>query len=183
MVTVLVASLIDQCDHLIARSLKEVDVESVLKLNTQVADELLARFDVVILGGRPFRLPYDCPKIINVPTTVLKSGKPVLGICLGHQLIAYAHEVSADPSTRPEYGLSELIVDEINDLYVSLPRRFTVRESHNDEVEEIPQLHKPSINCYVQLLKHVEKSIYTIQYHLGVYHTKCVRVRSSVCRR
>ncbi len=56
MVTVLVVSLIDQRDHLIARSLKEVGVESVLKLNTQVADELLARFDVAVLGGRPFRL-------------------------------------------------------------------------------------------------------------------------------
>ncbi len=79
------------------------------------------------------------------------------------------------PATRPEYVLSELIVDEINDLYVSLPRRFTVWESHNDEVKEIPQNFinlAHTENCYVHSLKHVKKPIYTVQYHPEVYHMK-----------
>lgn len=65
------------------------------------ADEILAiKPDGIVLTGGPGD-PADCQITVYTLTTLVKSGIPMLGIGLGHQLIALAHGFA---TTKLKYG-------------------------------------------------------------------------------
>ena len=78
---------------------------------------------------------------------ILKAVKqeiPVLGICFGHQILAYAlgGRVGYMPG-GPEYGTVRLqITDNIkkDPLFGNLPRTFSVQESHFQSVTKLPSM-------------------------------------------
>jgi GMP synthase (glutamine-hydrolysing) len=70
---------------------------------------------------------------------IVASGTPMLGICFGHQLMAYAlgGEVQPNPRGR-EIGTVTLTVSGDDPLVVGLPPRVPVNSSHVDTVAVLP---------------------------------------------
>jgi GMP synthase (glutamine-hydrolysing) len=69
-------------------------------------------------------------------------GVPVLGVCFGHQLLAYAHGARVVRNTQGrEIGTVEVSLSEAgreDPLFHGLPERFTVQATHEDIVEQAP---------------------------------------------
>jgi GMP synthase (glutamine-hydrolysing) len=101
-------------------------------------------FDGLLITGSPRSLVDPEPWMNAAAETVRDAaaiGVPVLGVCFGHQLIAYAFgaRVRMNPNGW-EFGTSEVeLTDEgeQDPLFAGLPRRVRVNQSHRDEVWEL----------------------------------------------
>ncbi len=101
-------------------------------------------FDGFLITGSPRSLVEPEPWMHAAADTVrdaAEAGVPVLGVCFGHQLIAYAFgaRVRMNPNGW-EFGTSEVeLTDEgeVDPLFAGLPRRVRVNQSHRDEVWEL----------------------------------------------
>jgi GMP synthase (glutamine-hydrolysing) len=161
-----------QWTHRIWRVLREISCDSKIIANTTPVSEIDA--DGLILSGGAPRIAWESPKLGNCIDYLEHFRGPILGECVGLQLMAVHFGGKAGPSVIPEYGLSRLIVVEENDLFKGLPREFLVWESHNDEVKQAPGFAVLAVseNCKIQAVKHLEKPFYGVQFHPEVNNTE-----------
>jgi GMP synthase (glutamine-hydrolysing) len=161
-----------QWTHRIWRVLGEIGCGSKIIPNITPVNEIDA--DALVLSGGAPRIAWESPKLGNCTEYFDHFRGPILGICVGLQLMAIHFGGKAGPSEIPEYGLSKLRVIEEDDLFRGLPREFLVWESHNDEVKEAADFSvlAMSENCRVQAVKHVGKPLYGLQFHPEVNNTE-----------
>ena len=161
-----------QWTHRIWRVLREIGCESRIVSNVTRVGELDAA-GLVLSGGAP-RIAWESPKLGSCVDYLREFEGPILGICVGFQLMAIHCGGRAGPCGVPEFGLARLTVLEEDDLFRGLPREFLVWESHNDEVKEAPGfcVLARSENCGVQAAKHLEKPFYGVQFHPEVNNTE-----------
>lgn len=129
----------------------------------------------LILSGGTLRIGLNAEKMGRNGEYLDKAECPILGICAGHQFIAIHFGGEARESEVPEFGKTTLIVDDSNELFQALPKRFYVWQSHNDEVVSVPKDFKilaHSKNCKIQALKYMKKPFYGVQFHPEVEHTE-----------
>ena len=100
----------------------------------------------------------------------VESGKPVLGICFGHQLIARAlwgkDKVRRAPMA--EFGWRPVHLETRDPLFSGLPEKPTLYCSHFDEVTGLPDaavLLARSEKCAVQAFRLAEKPVWGVQFH------------------
>jgi GMP synthase (glutamine-hydrolysing) len=171
-----------QTAQLIARRVRECQVYSELLpadagLGTSVSEAMAALDDRhgiagFILSGGPASV-YE-PNAPALPAYVLESGKPVLGICYGMQLLAHHLGGTVAPAERREYGLAELHVDDPDALFHGLDASLTVWMSHADRVERLPDGFRPlahTANSPVAAMGDPTRHLYGIQFHPEVVHT------------
>jgi len=161
-----------QWTHRIWRVLREVGCDSKIIPNTTPVGDIDA--DALVLSGGAPRVVWESPKLGNCIDYFERFQGPILGECLGMQLMAIHFGGKAGPSEIPEYGLSRLRVIEEDDLFKGLPKEFSVWESHNDEVKEAPSFTVLALseNCRIQAVKHWHKPLYGVQFHPEVNNTE-----------
>jgi len=161
-----------QWTHRIWRVLREIGCETKIIPNTTLVKEIDAE-GLVLSGGAP-RIAWESPKLGNCTDYLNDFHGPILGICVGLQLMALHCGGKAGPSGVPEFGLARLRVLEEDDLFKGLPKEFLVWESHNDEVKEAPGFLVLAVsdNCGVQAVKHLRKPFYGVQFHPEVNNTE-----------
>jgi GMP synthase (glutamine-hydrolysing) len=161
-----------QWTHRIWRVLKEIGCESKIIVNSTPV-ELIDADGLVLSGGAP-RIEWEAPKLGNCTDYLERFDGPILGICVGLQLMVLHCGGKAGPSEVPEYGLAKLRVIEEDDLFKGLPKEFLVWESHNDEVKSAEgfQVLAASENCSIQAAKHLQKAYYGVQFHPEVNNTE-----------
>lgn len=161
-----------QWTHRIWRVLRELDCESKIIPNTTPVSQIDAE-GLVLSGGAP-RVAWESPKLGNCTDYFDHFHGPILGECVGMQLMAIHFGGKAGPSEIPEFGLATMKVVDEDDLFKGLPREFFVWESHNDEVKEAPGFNvlAMSENCKTQAIKHVKKPFYGVQFHPEVNNTQ-----------
>ena len=161
-----------QWTHRIWRVLREVGCDSKIIPNTTPVGEIDA--DALVLSGGAPRVVWESPKLGNCIDYFERFQGPILGECLGMQLMAIHFGGKAGPSEIPEFGLSRLRVIEEDDLFKGLPKEFLVWESHNDEVKEAPNFTVLALseNCRIQAVKHWHKPFYGVQFHPEVNNTE-----------
>ncbi|WP_459201286.1 GMP synthase subunit A [Methanococcus sp. CF] len=158
--------------HRIQRSLKYLDVPAKIIPNSTTLEEIAANPEIkgIILSGGP-----DITKATNCENIALNSELPVLGICLGHQLISKAYGGLVSRADSEEYASIKIYIKEENDLFKGVPSEFTAWASHMDEVKVTPDCFEVlaySDICGVESIKHKEKSLYGVQFHPEVSHTE-----------
>jgi GMP synthase (glutamine-hydrolysing) len=161
-----------QWTHRIWRVLREIGCDSKIIPNTTSVSGIDA--DALVLSGGAPRIVWESPKLGNCIDYLNEFRGPMLGICLGLQLMAIHCGGKAGPSEIPEYGLAKLRVIKEDDLFKGLPKEFLVWESHNDEVKVAKDfvVLAESENCRIQAVKHVKKPYYGVQFHPEVNNTE-----------
>jgi GMP synthase (glutamine-hydrolysing) len=161
-----------QWTHRIWRVLREIGCETKIIPNTTPVSEIDA--DALVLSGGAPRVVWESPRLGNCTDYLNEFHGPIMGICVGLQLMAIHCGGKAGPSKVPEYGLAKIRVIEEDDLFKGLPKEFLVWESHNDEVKNAPgfKVLAVSENCSVQAVKHSDRPYYGVQFHPEVNNTE-----------
>ncbi len=163
-----------QWTHREWRVLKYLNVDAEIVPNTTSVDKLRDADALVLSGGAP-SIAYEKHKLGNQGLYIEELNVPILGICVGAQFIAEYFGGRSSAAKYPEYGKTEIVVDEHDEIFSGLPDRFIAWESHNDEIKEISAeliglAH--SRNCKYQAIKHKSRPIYGVQFHPEVQHTE-----------
>ncbi len=133
-------------------------------------DELIARgqVDGIVISPGP-KGPADCAPCIK---TVLRyiDQVPILGVCLGHQVIALAFGGKVKRGARPMHGKVTPVVTDGTGLFKGLPRQFKVTRYHSLVVEHrsLPaclQVNTFSYDGAVMAISHRSAPVFGVQFH------------------
>ena len=157
-----------QFTHLEHRALRDLGVDAELIDNDTPPGEVDA--DGIVLSGGP-----EMDRIGRSPE-YLEDDRPVLGICLGMQIMA---EELGGRVGGGDYGGYADVTVEIEDaedpLVGSLAPETRVWASHADEVKELPEgfeLTAKSDVCGVEAMSNTDRDLYGVQWHPEVAHTE-----------
>jgi len=169
--TIAILDFGSQYAQLIARRVREVNVYSELFPWDAAPEKVLAlQPKGFILSGGPASV-YE-PGAPTIPSYVLNSGLPILGICYGMQALTHALGGRVAASTEREYGPAQLITLQVNSL---LPPGVTrVWMSHGDRIEAPPPgfaILASSDNSPVAAIGDLQRSYFGVQFHPEVHHT------------
>jgi GMP synthase (glutamine-hydrolysing) len=176
--TVLVLDFGGQYCHLIGRRIRENNVYSEIVPHDTSAREierLKETFNIkaLILSGGPQSVyEKDAPKLNS---DVLELGLPILGLCYGHQLLAYLAGGVVKGGDKKEFGITHVTIDVAEDVLAGLARQEKVWMSHGDTVFSLPndyQVLAHTENSPVAAFRHKRKPVYGLQWHPEVVHTE-----------
>ena len=105
---------------------------------------------------------------------VLESGRPVLGICYGMQLLAEQLGGKVGPGREREFGPATISASGSAPLLAGLPTELDVWMSHGDRIEAMPPGFASlavSENSPIAVMADVERGYYGLQFHPEVVHT------------
>lgn len=172
MVDVLVIANRGQYNHRIYRTLKYLGVEVKLVQNSISLEEIESMNPKgIVIGGGPY--------LEEIGNSELILGRyankiPILGICLGHQLMARHFGGEVRTADIGEYAESEIIVEEEDEILKGIGPKFKAWVSHKDEVSGLPKDFIKlaySETCKIEAMKHKELRLYGLQFHPEVEHT------------
>ncbi len=163
-----------QWTHREWRVLKYLGAETKIVPNDTPPSDLADLDGLVLSGGAP-RVGIDPGKMGRNGDYLDGLPMPILGICAGHQFMAKHLGGDAAPAAVPEFGKALLTVREPDVLFEGLPTSFEVWESHNDEVNQLPDGFvslASSPNCAVQAMRHTKRPLFGLQFHPEVENTQ-----------
>jgi GMP synthase (glutamine-hydrolysing) len=160
-----------QYNHRIYRSLRYLKIPTEIVANTTSLEDIEGKDPLgLILGGGP-----DLERSGNSQDYVENLDYPILGICLGHQIIARAYGGETGSAGIESYAKNTINILDENDIFLGLGKTMDVWTSHKDEVKTLPSEFKllaTSDLCDIEAMKHKTKPIYGIQFHPEVHHTE-----------
>jgi len=175
---ILVLDFGGQYCNLIARRVREYKVYSeIVPFNVKPKEirELNKSMNVkgLILSGGPWSVyEKDAPKF---EPQILEMGIPILGLCYGHQMIAYFSKGKVKPGKIKEYGIAYVTVDKPIGVLKDLGKKEKVWMSHGDTVYGLPEYYEMlahTESCPVAAFRHKTRQIYGLQWHPEVVHTE-----------
>ena len=166
-----------QYAHLIASRIRRQKVLSEIHQPDEISLEALADPLVkgIILSGGPQSVYEEGSP--SCDPQVFELGKPVLGICYGHQFLnqALGGKVIAGEGKKKEFGRAELTHRDNCPLFAGIPKSSVFWMSHGDEVSELApgfQICGQTDACHNAAAWHPEKQIFGIQFHPEVTHSE-----------
>ena len=169
-----------QYSHLICRRIREANVYcELLPYNTPA--KVIKEIDpkgIIFSGGPASVYAQNAPK---PDKEIFKMGKPLLGICYGHQVLVDSFGGKVKHTNSREYGRSVLIIEgegeeDTSDLFKGLgPGIMNCWMSHADAAEKLPEGFKVlarTENSFSAAIGNPDKKFYGIQFHPEVVHTE-----------
>lgn len=172
---ILVLDFGGQYNQLIARRVRSERVYAEIKSYDAItaADIKAAGYKGVIFTGGPNSVSDE-----NSPhfdAAVLSLGIPVLGICYGHQLMAYmAGGEIVSAMSGSEYGRTEVYADKCA-LFEGVPEKSVFWMSHTDYVKRVPEGFRVTAHtdsCPCAAMADEERKLYGVQFHPEVTHSE-----------
>ncbi len=163
-----------QYAHLIANRIRRQNVlAEIWDVDTPIEKFQHKNVKGIILSGGPQSVfEKNSPKC---DPAIFDLGKPILGICYGHQFITHALGGTVSPGKRGEFGQAGFTHDERCPIFSDLPSNFTVWMNHVDEVTELPagfDVCGSTDQCHYAAMWNGAKEIFSTQFHLEVTHTQ-----------
>lgn len=172
---ILVLDFGGQYNQLIARRVRSERVYAEIKSYDAItaADIKAAGYKGVIFTGGPNSVSDE-----NSPhfdAAVLSLGIPVLGICYGHQLMAYmAGGEIVSAMSGSEYGRTEVYAEKCA-LFDDVPEKSVFWMSHTDYVKRVPEGFRVTAHtdsCPCAAMADEERKLYGVQFHPEVTHSE-----------
>lgn len=135
------------------------------------AAQLSDRRGIIISGGPASVYEQGSP---TVDPGIYALGVPVLGICYGLQLMAFALGGKVSPGVKGEYGKAEIHSLSRKSLLTGFDQREPVWMSHRDLVSAPPpgfDLIAQTETCPIAGISDEQRKLYGIQFHPEVVHT------------
>jgi len=160
--------------HRIWRSFRELGITSKIIPNNSVPSDL-ERYQIVgfVLSGGPYIEKSGNSELFL--EYAINNEIPILGICLGHQIIGRYFGAEVSRGTKAEYGITEIKILENDFLFKGIPPTIKVWASHMDEVKNVPEkfvLTATSEICLVESMRHKTLPVFGVQFHPEVTHTE-----------
>ncbi len=172
--TVIVLDFGAQYSQLIARRVRECGVYcEILPFSATIEQILSKNPKGIILSGGPSSV--YAPGAPHVSKKLFDLEVPVLGICYGIQMMAYALGGEVEKAHKREFGLASLKIRDQKTLFAKLPKSLNVWMSHGDHVVKLPkgfQVLASTSNCHLAAAANLSKKLYGIQFHPEVVHTQ-----------
>ncbi|MDO4492769.1 MAG: glutamine-hydrolyzing GMP synthase [Clostridia bacterium] len=171
---ILVLDFGGQYNQLIARRVRSEKVFAEIKNYDAITVEEIAAagYSGIIFTGGPNSV-YD-PASPHFDPKVLTLGIPVLGICYGHQLMAYMAGGMIVPSeSGSEYGKTTVFMKNCP-LFEDIPTESVSWMSHTDYVSVLPEGFTAvahSAKCPCAAMANEKQKLYGVQFHPEVTHT------------
>jgi GMP synthase (glutamine-hydrolysing) len=160
--------------HLIARRIRDLGVYCEVVPSDISAGELRSMDSlkgIILSGGAASVYDKKSPKC---SPEILRLGVPVLGICYGHQLIAFLEHGTVLYGREGEYGTTVLGVKDKDVILRGLGKMEKVWMNHRDVVEKLPAGYKTLASTQhsaIAAYANYRKKIYGVQFHPEVTHT------------
>lgn len=157
-----------QYSHLISRRIRDLGVYSQVLPSTAKIKEAKG---IILSGGAKSVYQKNPPKFNK---EIFKLDIPVLGICYGHQLIAFKSKGKVVCAKEGEYGITDIKTQK-SDLLKGLNKKEKVWMNHKDIVEKLPKDFKvtaSSKSSKAAAFENKAKKLYGVQFHPEVTHTK-----------
>ncbi len=94
---------------------------------------------------------------------------PILGFCMGYEVIAVAFGGFVEKLPKKQYKMQKVIIDSKNDpIFRGLSNKVYLREKHVNEVSRLPKGFKKIAHsdvCKYEAIRHKSKKIYGFQSH------------------
>lgn len=169
--TIVILDFGSQYTQLIARRVREMQVYSEM-LPWDADPQQIRGLNPVgyILSGGPSSV-YE-PGAPTLPDVVLASGRPVLGICYGMQLLTHNLGGRVASAAHREYGPAEIRT--LGESVLLPPGTQPVWMSHGDRIEQLPPgFHAvaESANSPYAAMSNEAGTIFGLQFHPEVRHT------------
>ena len=171
---ILVLNFGGQYDQLIARRIRALHVFAEIKSYNKITPEEIraAGYRGIVFTGGPHSVYADTAP--RCSEAVLSLGIPVLGICYGHQLLAFlAGGVVLPAEAGSEYGKTDVTVKQ-NVLFSGVPETSVCWMSHTDAVQQLPpgfSVTAQTAHCPCAAMADDERRLYGVQFHPEVTHT------------
>lgn len=144
----------------------EIIVENIE--NIDVNNLNIDNFNGIIISPGP-----GTPEQAIVSTAVLKSyiGKiPILGVCLGHQVIGYYFGATVKKGKRPMHGKVSILYNDGKGLFNRLPATFNVTRYHSLVIDKstLPEefiVDAVTEDQEIMAISHVKYPLYGVQFH------------------
>ena len=172
---ILVLDFGGQYNQLIARRVRSLNVYAeIINFDKITCEEIKEKgYKGVIFTGGPNSVydessPHYSPDILNL-------GIPILGICYGHQLMAYmANGTIESAKDQSEYGKTLLEVKS-GTIFEGIPKESIVWMSHTDYVSKVPDgftVTAVTSVCPCAAMENKSKNLYGVQFHPEVTHSE-----------
>ncbi|MFH0739957.1 MAG: glutamine-hydrolyzing GMP synthase [bacterium] len=161
--------------HLISRRIRDLGVYSEV-LPCDTSKEKLLKISglkgLIFSGGAASVYDAASPKCGK---ETLELAIPILGICYGHQLIAFLKQGEVVSGEHGEYGLTELNIIKETVLLEGLQNIEQVWMNHRDIVKNLPLVFSitgSTQNSPVAVFENRTENLYGVQFHPEVSHTE-----------
>jgi anthranilate synthase/aminodeoxychorismate synthase-like glutamine amidotransferase len=191
MTTVLLIDNYDSFVYNIAQYLGELGAEVEVRRNDSPdLDRLIPTADGFVLSPGPGH-PKDSGRTMDVASND-GFGRPVLGVCLGHQAIAYANGAAVGRAGRVVHGKVSKVRHVPDDLFEDVPEVFNATRYHSLVVqrEGLPasiQVTAETEAGEIMALRLAGKKVFGVQFHPESIMTSCGKTILSnflgMCRR
>lgn len=170
---VLILDFGSQYTQLIARRVRELNVYCEIHPYNISLEEIKSHHPqgIILSGGPSSVYDQDAP---HAEAALLQLGLPVLGICYGAQWLTQTLGGRVEHSPKREFGYAQLLIQDHEGLLATCSNQTDVWMSHGDKIVALPDVMRviaTTDNCPVAAFKHVDKSIYGVQFHPEVVHT------------
>ncbi len=174
--TVIVLDFGGQYNQLIARRVRECNVYCEILPYTVDIQKIkdLSPKGIIFTGGPNSVYDETSP---HYSPEIFKLGIPILGICYGCQLMAYALGGVVTPAadnSSSEYGKTDTFYNTDDVLFQGLPDSGVSWMSHRDYISKVPEgfsVTATTAVCPTAAMSCPDKKLYGVQFHPEVNHT------------
>ncbi len=173
MARILVIDNYDSFVYTLDGYLKQLGAETEVVRNDTIRKEELPdrldEYDGVLLSPGPGK-PSDAGVSIPAVGAALERGKPLLGVCLGHQAIAESFGAVVTNAEELMHGKTSSIEHDGSAFYEGVPQPFTATRYHSLAVvaATVPDelvVTSRTVGGVIMGLRHVEAPVYGVQFH------------------
>lgn len=137
-----------------------------------IPDDVTNYHLILLSGSSQFPVEGNEQKLSGEFSLILNAAVPVVGICLGHEIIAKAFGGTIENLHHQHVGLTEVNIIQEHNMFGGV-KHFTVYENHRYGLKQVPDSFEvlAETDHAVAIMKHRERPIFGIQFH-PEHHTE-----------